>query len=183
MILNKLKALNFRNYKTLDLSFDKERNINLIVAKNGMGKSNMLEMLYYLSHLRAFRNATDKDLILHGQKNFQLFCEYENKEIHGNVSVKFSGKKEILLNEKRITKHSEILGKLQTVFFGSNDISIISGAPAERRVYFDIFLSILDYDYLVALRTYNLLIKQKNAAIKSKRNDILFYFDKKYLKK
>lgn len=178
MILNKLKALNFRNYKTLDLSFDKERNINLIVAKNGMGKSNMLEMLYYLSHLRAFRNATDKDLILHGQKNFQLFCEYENKEIHGNVSVKYSGKKEILLNEKRITKHSEILGKLQTVFFGSNDISIISGSPAERRVYFDIFLSILDYDYLVALRTYNLLLKQKNAAIKSKRNDILFYFDK-----
>ena len=156
MILNNLKALNFRNYKNLDLSFDSTKNINLIVAKNGMGKSNLLEMLYYLSHLRAFRNATDKDLILHGQNCFHLSCGYENKGIHGKVSVKYSGKKEI---------------------FGSNDISIISGTPAERRVFFDIFLSILDYDYLVALRNYSLLLKQKNAAIKSRRSDILCFFN------
>lgn len=178
MILNNLKALNFRNYKNLDLSFDSTKNINLIVAQNGMGKSNLLEMLYYLSHLRAFRNATDKDLILHGQNCFHLSCGYENKGIHGKVSVKYSGKKEILLDDKRIVKHSEILGKLQTVFFGSNDISIISGSPSERRVFFDIFLSILDYDYLVALRNYSLLLKQKNAAIKSRRSDILCFFNK-----
>lgn len=177
MFLTHLQASNFRNYKTLDLSFNEQRNINLIVAKNGMGKSNFLEMLYYLSHLRAFRNASDKDLILHGQNNFHLFCEYESKGIHGNVRVKYSGKKEILLDDKKIVKHSQILGKLQTVFFGSNDISIISGTPAERRVFFDIFLSIIDSDYLAALRTYDLLLKQKNALIKSKRNDILSFFD------
>ncbi len=178
MILTKLQAINFRNYEKLDLSFDSEKNINLIVAKNGMGKSNLLEMLYYLSHLRAFRCATDKDLILHGQKHFQLFCDYEKKGIHGSVNIKYSGKKDILLDGKKIAKHSEILGKLQTVLFGSNDIFIISGSPNERRVFFDIFLSILDYDYLVALRTYGLLLKQKNAALKNKRNDILYFFDK-----
>lgn len=177
MFLTKLQAFNFRNYKTLDLSLSEQKNINLIVAKNGMGKSNLLEMLYYLSHLRAFRNASDRDLILHGQNNFHLFCEYENKGIHGNVMVKYSGKKEILLDDKKIIKHSQILGKLQTVFFGSDDISIISGTPAERRVYFDIFLSIIDSDYLAALRMYGLLLKQKNAAIKSRRSDILSYFD------
>lgn len=177
MFLTHLQASNFRNYKTLDLSFNEQKNINLIVAKNGMGKSNFLEMLYYLSHLRAFRNASDKDLILHGQNNFHLFCEYENKGIHGNVRVTYSGKKEILLDDKKIVKHSQILGKLQTVFFGSNDISIISGTPVERRVFFDIFLSIIDSDYLTALRTYGLLVKQKNALIKSKRNDILSFFD------
>lgn len=177
MFLNQLHALNFRNYKTLDLSFDSQQNINLIVAQNGMGKSNLLEMLYYLSHLRAFRNASDKDLILHGQNNFQLFCVYEKKGIHGNVRVRYSGKKEVLLDDKKIAKHSQVLGKLQTVFFGSDDISIISGSPAERRTFFDIFLSIIDYDYLIALRTYGLLLKQKNAAIKSRRSDIVSFFD------
>ena len=178
MTLTKLQAINFRNYKKLDLSFDVEKNINLIVAKNGMGKSNLLEMLYYLSHLRAFRSATDKDLILHGHNHFQLFCDYEKKGIHGSVNIKYSGKKDILLDGKKIIKHSELLGKLQTVLFGSNDIFIISGTPNERRVFFDIFLSILDYDYLVALRTYGLLLKQKNATLKNKRNDILCFFDK-----
>lgn len=177
MFLNQLQASNFRNYKTLDLSFNKQQNINLIVAENGMGKSNLLEMLYYLSHLRAFRNASDRDLILHGQNNFHLFCGYENNGIHGNVRVKFSGKKEVLLDDKKIVKHSQVLGKLQTVFFGSDDISIISGTPAERRIFFDIFLSIIDRDYLTALRTYGLLLKQKNAVIKSRRRDILSFFD------
>ena len=88
--------------------------MNLIVAKNGMGKSNLIEMLYYLSHLRAFRSATDKDLILHGQNHFQLFCDYEKKGIHGNVNIKYTGKKDILLDGKKIIKHSQKL--LSSVF-------------------------------------------------------------------
>lgn len=54
MRLNNLQLINFRNYDNLHLNF--KRNINLLVGKNGQGKTNIVEAIYMLSFGKSFRN-------------------------------------------------------------------------------------------------------------------------------
>ena len=64
MFITNFSCSNFRNYEFADINFKKNENINIIVAPNGMGKSNLLEAFYYLSYVRPFRQVNDKDLIM-----------------------------------------------------------------------------------------------------------------------
>lgn len=169
MILQNIKAVNFRNYEELDLNLDADKPVNVIISPNGMGKSNLLEMIYYLSYLRSFRNVNDKELINRKQKSFHLECSFLRDSFKNKISVNYDTKKNILLNDKPIRKHSELLGKLLSVLFCSEDIFIINGSPSIRRRFFDIFISILDKKYLDCLRKFQLLLKQKNLILKNER--------------
>lgn len=174
MIIKKISAINFRNYSNLVLNLSTDKPLSVINAPNGMGKSNLLEMIYYLSYLRSFRNASDKELVKKGQKHFFIKSEFINNSISQTISVKYTSKKEILLNKKKVGKHSEILGKLLSVLFSNEDIFIINGAPSIRRRFFDIFISIFDTKYLSYLKKYQHILRQKNFILKQKnKNDLL----------
>lgn len=178
MIIKRISCKNFRNYKDLDLSFEDNSKFNIISATNGMGKSNLLEMFYYLSHVRPFRNVNDKDLIKKEENYFIISCDYKKNNLDNNIDIKYNNKvKNILYNDKKIIKHSELLGKLLTVLFSTEDIYIINGSPELRRRYFNIFFSILDKTYLENLKKYENLLKQKNCILKSGKKEILPYFD------
>lgn len=169
MFLSNISVSFFRNYSDLNLNFDLDKNINVIIAKNGMGKSNLLEIIYYLSHVRPFRNVTDSDLIKNGNDSFNLNCEFYYHQFRNNINIKYKNKqkKEILLNNKKVHNHSEILGKMISVLFSNDDLKIITGSPSERRRFFDIFFSILSSDYLAYLKQYKSIIKQKNYLLKN----------------
>lgn len=51
MILNHLTITNYRNIGVASLEFSP--NINCLVGANGMGKSNVLDAIYYLSFAEA----------------------------------------------------------------------------------------------------------------------------------
>jgi DNA replication and repair protein RecF len=178
LFINHLNLKNFRNYENLEIEFDLKNNINILIAPNGMGKSNFLEAIYYLSYLRSFRNVLDKELIKKGNKFFYLHGKFINNNFSDDVIVKFNNKKEIEYNNKKIQKHSELIGKILTVIFCIDDIFIIIGNPTIRRRYFDMFFSIIDKEYMVHLKTYQNIIKQKNVLLKQKnRDDILSIYD------
>ena len=65
MRLNNLQLINFRNYDNLHLNF--KRNINLLVGKNGQGKTNIVEAIYMLSFGKSFRTNKDKEIIDDGK--------------------------------------------------------------------------------------------------------------------
>ena len=173
MIIDKLIAQNFRNYKNLDLLFNRNKPINVIISPNGMGKSNLLELIYYFSYIRSFRNLYDKELIKKGNKSFFIECEYNNNQIDNKITIKYHKRKEIFINNKKVYKFSEVLGKLVTVLFCNEDIFIINGSPFIRRKFFDLLISTIDNKYLHYLRKYQELLKQKNFILKNKSNDDL----------
>lgn len=170
MYIKKIKSINFRNYKELNLDLDLNKNLNLIVAPNGSGKSNLLEIIYYLTYLRPFRNVTDTELINRESSYFYINGEFEKNNLTTSISIKYSKTKEINLNNKKIKKHSEVIGVLLSVLFSNDDIFIINGNPLIRRKFFDMFISIMDKEYLVSLKKYQTLIKQKNFILKSGNN-------------
>ncbi len=170
MIIEYLSAINFRNYEKLNLEFDKNKNINLIHSPNGMGKTNLLELIYYFSYLRSFRNVQDKELVKKGEEKFHIECSY-NDNIINNIIINYHQKKEVVINNKKVVKFSEILGKLISVLFCNEDIFIINSSPSIRRKFFDVFISTADNKYLHCLRKYQEILKQKNFILKNNKTD------------
>ena len=178
MFIEKIYLNNFRNHENINLEFNKFCPINIIIAPNGTGKSNLLEAIYYLSYLRPFRNVSDAELIKKGSNSFSLAGKFIKNNISTDINIKYSKTKEILLNNKKIKKHSEILGLIITVLFCNDDIFIINGNPLLRRRFFDMFISILDKTYLFALKKYQVIIKQRNYILKNNTNfDMLDVYD------
>lgn len=166
MHIKNIEAVHFRNFSHLELNFDIKKPINFIVAPNGMGKSNLLEIIYYLSHIRSFRNIRDDEISQKGNDGFFIKGKFIRNNISESIEINYSKKKEISLNGKKLNKFSDILGRLVSIIFTNEDIFLVNGPPSIRRKYFDSFLSIIDREYLDALNKYNKLLKQKNVLLK-----------------
>lgn len=171
MKITNLNAKFFRNYDHLNLELNKP--FNVIISQNGMGKTNLLEMIYYLSYVRSFRNVLDKEIIKKGENHFYLDCHYNDNIGSNKISVNYDTKKTIIFNNNKVKKHSDLLGKLLTVYFGTDDLFIISGPPGIRRKFFDVFFSIIDKKYLLNLIKYQNILKQKNLILKNNSNNNL----------
>ena len=99
------------------------------------------------------------------------------KEISANIKIKYNETKEIFFDNKKIRKFSDILGKILSVLFCNDDIFIVNGSPAIRRKFFNIFLSIIDKLYLENIKTYDLILKQKNILLKTNNIKLLSLFN------
>lgn len=174
MKLKKIESNNFRNYSNIQLNFSDDEKYLILKAKNGTGKTNLIELIYYFTYLKSFRNVLDQDLIKKGNENFILKIEYEESDFINEIKINYKNKKkEIYFNNKLIRKTSELFGKFISIIFSNDDLQIIVGNPSNRRKFFDMFFSIIDYEYFIYLKKYNSIIKQKNNLLKTKNNNNL----------
>ena len=129
-----LELYNFRNYDNEKISFGDE--INIIYGDNGMGKTNILEAVYYFSYGRSFRSS-GREVIRDGEKEARIALSFENGERKLESEIKFlSGKrKEIYLNEIELKKTSQLLGNFICVLFTPDEMNIIKGMPEARRKF------------------------------------------------
>jgi len=79
MILNKLTILNYKNIReaTLELS----PKINCFIGRNGMGKTNVLDAIYYLSFCRSATNPVDSQVIRHDEPFCMIEGEYADERL------------------------------------------------------------------------------------------------------
>lgn len=160
-----LKLLNFRNYEKLDLSFNPSKNI--IIGKNGMGKTNIVEAIYTLALTKSFRGSKDNVLI---KKNSDL------ARIEGTVVDNYKNDYKIIIKEndktvkidnKEVNRISDYLSKINIVLFTSEDLKLIKDTPNTRRKLINIELSQYSNDYLKILTYYNKVLKQRNSYLKN----------------
>lgn len=166
MIIENIFIKNFRNYTTLELSFDK--GINIIYGKNAQGKTNLLEAIYVLALTKSHRSSIDNNLIKNNE---------DKSKIIGNFILdKISSKFEIILEKKEkryyidsdiIKKTSDYISKINIIIFYPEDLELIKGAPNTRRRYINLELSQLYSNYYKILNDYNKLLKMRNDYIKS----------------
>ena len=86
MILSRLSIVNFKNIAQADLSFSP--NINCFLGNNGMGKSNLLDAIYYLSFCKSYTRNPDSQNIRHGEDFFVVQGYYER---NGNEEELYCG--------------------------------------------------------------------------------------------
>lgn len=174
MVISNLILKNFRNHSYRN--FDFVDGLNLICGENAIGKTNIIEAIYYLSLAKSFRTSEDKDLILNGSTNSLIEAIIQEGEIKRKITIKFSdNKKEIFINGKKISKLSELSLAMNVIEFTPEDVMLFKGSPKERRRFLDIALSKKNPLYLDYISRYEKALKERNEILKSDN------FDKKLL--
>ena len=172
MQINKLILNQFRNYEKATLEFSDQ--INCFTGLNGMGKTNLLDAIYYLCMTKSNFNQSDKHVVQHEKDFFRLEGHFLRKDKKETVAVKaVLGKKKIIeRNEIPYKRMAEHIGLFPVVIIKPEDTLIATGSSEERRKFLDNTLSQLDQDYLKHLIVYTKILKQRNASLKdfAKRN-------------
>ena len=167
MYLQQLSLINFKNYAEAGLTFSE--GVNVFTGNNGAGKTNLLDAIHYLSLCKSYFNPIDSQQIKQGADFFIItgnFNKNGNQEAVA-CSVKRNQKKQFKRNKKDYTRLADHIGLLPLVMVSPYDISIIIEGSEERRKFIDNVISQTDNLYLDELITYNKVLINRNALLKS----------------
>lgn len=167
MILKRLSILNYKNIAQADLELSS--GINCLIGRNGEGKTNLLDSIYFLSMCKSSFSGADSACVYHGRDFMMLQGQYEREdgtpeEVYcglkpGQKKVFRRGKKAY----KRLTDH---IGLIPLVVVSPADSSLIDSGSEERRRFLDIVISQCEPAYIESLVRYNKALQQRNALLK-----------------
>ncbi|MBR3110188.1 MAG: DNA replication/repair protein RecF [Prevotella sp.] len=174
MILEKLSLINYKNIReaTLDLS----PKINCMIGSNGVGKTNILDAVYFLSFCHSASNPTDSTIIRHGEDFLMLEGTYlpdnSPSTLHLPPSTTIScgmkrgTKKHFRRDKKEYRRLSEHIGLIPLVMVSPSDTLLIDGGSEERRRLMDMVISQFDHTYMESVNRYNKALQQRNTMLK-----------------
>jgi DNA replication and repair protein RecF len=157
----------FKNYAQDSFTFNGR--ITGIAGKNGVGKTNLLDAIYYCCFTKSYFARSDGQHVMRGAAGFRIEAHFTllGETMKVVCILRETGKKEFLLNDEPYEKFSHHIGKFPCVIIAPDDIQIITGGSEERRRFLDALLSQLDAIYLQQLIDYNKVLQQRNSFLKS----------------
>jgi DNA replication and repair protein RecF len=166
MNLRQLSLLNYRNFDELSLVLSDK--INCFIGNNGVGKTNILDSIYFLSFCKSWLNPVDVHNIKYGTDYFMIKGVYNFGEIDETISCGLAkGKKKTFKrNSKEYDRLSDHIGLIPLITVSPYDSNLIQGGSEERRKFMDIIISQYDKDYLQKLLKYNRVLLQRNQLLK-----------------
>ena len=166
MHLQKITLVNFKNFESQ--SFDFQEKINCFVGNNGVGKTNILDAIYYLSFAKSYFNPVASQNIRHSEDFFMIEGEYKIDEKTDTVvcSLKRGNKKVVKRNGKAYEKFSDHIGYLPLVIISPADRDLITDGSDIRRKFIDSVISQSDKHYLQSVIKYNKVLAQRNSLLK-----------------
>lgn len=167
MILKKISILNFKNIREASLELSPK--MNCLIGHNGVGKTNFLDALFYLSFCKSSLIPVDSQIMTHDSDFFMVEGLYEDesgKQTDVYCGMKRGTKKHFKRDKKEYKRLSQHIGLIPLIMASPGDSSIISGGSEERRRFMDIVISQYDSVYIDALSAYNKALLQRNALLK-----------------
>lgn len=166
MQLQTLQLINFKNYAEAKVNFSSK--INVLVGKNGSGKTNLLDAIHYLALTKSAAPGPDHFCIRHGEQYFFLKGLFKKSQEVVEISSAFqTGSKKIFKEGVfEYQKLSDHIGKYPVVLIAPDDTALVKEGSESRRRFFDSIISQLDHFYLEALIQYNQVLKQRNSLLK-----------------
>ena len=178
MILENISIINYKNIKGVNL--DLSPKINCLIGHNGVGKTNFLDAIYYLSFCRSANNPIDSQIIMHDENFFMLEGNYRTEQ--GDIENIYCGmkrgtKKHFKRNKKEYKRLSQHIGLVPLIYVSPSDSSLIEGGSEERRRLMDVVISQYDHSYIELLSNYNKALQQRNALLKMEEEPDLSLLD------
>ncbi len=177
MYLKNLTLTNFKNYELSEIEFSPK--INCFVGNNGVGKTNILDAIHYLSLTKSFFNNIDSISIRHGEDFFILQGTMVRDGEEDNIYCAFQKQKQKLLkrNGKEYQRLSDHVGRYPVVMISPADSALISEGSDDRRRFMNKIISQYDTGYLDAVLMYNKALQQRNRLLKDFRSSGKFDSD------
>ncbi len=172
MHCKRIKVENFRNIAFANVEFC--NGTNVLLGENAQGKTNLLESIYITALGKSFRSGSERDVIKFGESYTCIENTYFDGIRDNELSYKvFADRRlrRIEQNGVKIQKTSDMVGGLKVVLFCPEHLSIIKDGPMVRRSFLDVAISQIRPMYLKSLQRYNLILKERNALIKSADED------------
>ena len=166
MHVKSLSLIAFRNYP--ELSVDLHPKLNCFVGDNGVGKTNLLDSVYYLCMCKSYFNSSDQYTIREGSDFMVLQAEVlrKDKEEELYCGLKKGSKKKFRRNKKEYNRLSDHIGSFPVVMVSPSDIQLITEGSEERRKYMNRVISQYDKAYLDQIMQYNHILAQRNKLLK-----------------
>ncbi|WP_411169323.1 DNA replication/repair protein RecF [Clostridium sp. MB05] len=171
MYIKRLQMLNYRNYKSLNITLGK--NVNVFMGDNAQGKTNILEAIYYCAFAKSHRTSKDKDLINWNSDSAYVSLLVGKDRLDKNIDINIlkDGKKAIRINKVKVSKIGELFGNFNVVMFSPEDLKIIKDSPGVRRKFIDMELCQLNSKYYYNLVQYNKVLNERNVILRNKNLD------------
>ncbi|MCF7797011.1 MAG: DNA replication and repair protein RecF [Lentisphaeria bacterium] len=157
---------NFRVYEHAALRFGEQTNV--LFGENGAGKTTVLEAIHCLAYTRSFKTHLDGELIRYETTEAKVGGNFSgDRKNDQRVEMFLSEKqpKHIKVNGALLSSQADLIGRIPLVCLAPEDGVVTSGAPADRRRFFDKLFSQVDSVYLQALQQFNRVLKQRNAQL------------------
>ncbi|UCG27164.1 MAG: DNA replication/repair protein RecF [Bacteroidales bacterium] len=166
MYLKNISLINFKNYAQVELQFSPK--INCFVGNNGVGKTNILDAIHYLSITKSFFNSIDTQNIRYEEDFFIIQGDFEKEGKTESIycGIRKNRKKQFKRNKKEYQRLADHIGLLPVVMISPADSSLISEGSEERRKFIDAVISQYDKPYLEDLINYNRALSQRNILLK-----------------
>ena len=166
MHLQNISLINFKNYSQVELEFSAR--INCFVGNNGVGKTNILDAIYYLSLTKSFFNSIDNQNIKYDEDFFVIQGAFLRGDTQENIycSSKRNRKKQFKRNKKEYQRLADHIGLFPVVMISPADSNLITGGSDERRKFINAVISQFDRNYLNDLIQYNKALAQRNKLLK-----------------
>jgi DNA replication and repair protein RecF len=162
-----LSLIDYRSWPAVEVPL--QRGVNVLIGRNGTGKTNLVEALGYLATLASHRVATDAPLIRRGAERAVIRAAVvsQDRELLLEVELTSGRANRARINRAPLTRARDILGALRTVLFAPEDLALVRGDPAERRRFLDDVL-IMRAPRMAGVRAdYDRVLKQRNALLKT----------------
>ncbi len=178
MLLNRLSILNYKNIAEASLNFC--NGINCFVGNNGVGKTNLLDSIYYLACTKSRSSLTDAQNVRHGEQMFMIDGNFSvEAPVADNITIQAGfkvGSRKSFKNEgKEYQRLADHIGLIPVVIVSPSDSSLISEWSDSRRRFMDSVISQYSKEYLLHLIKYNKLLADRASMLKQQVDDPLMY--------
>ena len=174
MYIDQIRLKSFRNYDQCSINLT--NGINIFIGKNGQGKTNLLESIYFMSTTKSHRNIEDVQLIKMNEEFSCVDCHtcYDSHDVWYSAVIHKKGKT-LCIRNQAVKKVSEFMGKINAVLFSPTDMNLFDASPKYRRHFLDVELGKMSTVYINQLNQYNRLLKERNAYLKQDSLDSVLF--------
>jgi len=170
MHVKHLTLSNFRNYSTVELPLS--TGINLLVGRNGQGKTNLAEAIFYAATLNSHRVSGYLPLIRQGESKaiVRILARFEDRENLIELELNSEGSNRARINKSETPRVRDVLGYVNAVIFSPEDLDIVKRDPSNRRAFMDELIVQLVPRMAGVFSDYERVLKQRNTLLRSAKN-------------
>lgn len=165
MKLISFRLIHIRNQE--DAAFTPAPQLTVFTGRNGAGKTNLIEAVYFASIGKSFRTSQAEDLIRWDEEEGTILLSFSLRGVTHELSAKLSRREgaRFAMNETKL-RRKDLLGTFRTVLFTPDEMQLVKGAPQDRRRFLDLEVSQVSPRYYEELLRYGRAVAQRNAALR-----------------